>query len=223
MHRADTTGAVAGLFVDDDAASGVRGADLDAAAANDWQENICAFIEREGTGLVKGRKQDLLDALDHAYGVKPVEGFELDGATVQVVNTTTPGEIVRFTVPADTLAPGRRLRVRAIGERTSGAAVSFAVRFGSPSSAPVALANAGAGEAGTTGWRLDVEISATEFTGQVVVLARLKIEGTNTYSEIEAAYAADLTDDLDVIVTAAMATASPSVWTKRRHYSAELI
>jgi len=221
MHRIDTAGSASGRFVDADDVSGVRGADVDAAVLNAWQNPICDFIEREGIALTKGRDADLLDALKHAYGSKTAAALAQDGVSVEVVNTTTPGEIVRFTVPGGTVSGGRRLRIRAFGERSAGTAVTFAARFGGPSSPAVAVTN-GAVLYPTLAWRLDPEIAAVS-DSEAVIIMRLKIEGANTYSEIAAGYSADLTDDLDVIVTAALATAAPSVWAKRHHYSAELI
>ena len=93
MHRIDPPGHAAGLYQDGNPQIGQQGTVMDAAWANDVQENICTVIEDAGVGLVKGAGEQLklaIAAMIAAASATVIAATRVPVATVIMVDGPGP-------------------------------------------------------------------------------------------------------------------------------------
>ncbi len=110
MHRIDGAGNISGQFTDGDPTTETPATVITAAWCNDIQENLLHVVEEAGIEPEKGRAEDLLDALDARY----IGNRSLTGSPVEAdfAASTSEVDLVRFTVPANDLGTGRKIRVK---------------------------------------------------------------------------------------------------------------
>ena len=105
MHRIDTSTAVDNKFVNGNAASGIKGTQVDESWLNSVQEELCGVVEEAGLSLNKSNNGQLASLLSKQviYEVKTSSGT-LSTTPTKVSDTTmivAPGKILDLTISGD--------------------------------------------------------------------------------------------------------------------------